>query len=129
MYVASLYEIAELPSGDPRSRHWILVDLGNSCSGRCVGMGTRRRGFSLAEGEVDRRNLGVGDPVAWAGKLCVAGDVDDSTQGSVRVASRGRDGKHPLRSRARSVLFSILDFIFLRAVQPSLANGAAIVRG
>ena len=81
-----IYETAELPSGDPCSCRWILADLGDSCSGRCARMDARRGGFSLAEGGVDHRNLGMGDVVTRARKLCVADGVDDSTQGPVRIA-------------------------------------------
>lgn len=81
-----IYETAELPSGDPCSCRWILADLGDSCSGRCARMDARRGGFSLAEGGVDHRNLGVDDVVTRAGKLCLAGGVDDSTRGPVRIA-------------------------------------------
>mgnify|MGYP003507343933 CR=1 FL=1 len=81
-----IYETAELPSGDPRSRCRILADLGNSCSGRCARMGAPRGDLSLAEGRVDYRDLGMGDVVAWAGKLCMAGGIDDSAQGPVGIA-------------------------------------------
>ena len=127
MCVACNYETAELFSGDPRRQYRILADLGNGCSGRGARMGGCRGGLSLAESHVDHRNLGVGDPVAWAGKLCLASGVDDSTQGPIRVPPRSRDGYHPLRGCTGSVLFRILDFIFLWPVQTSLANRSTVV--
>lgn len=81
-----LYETAELPFGDPRSRCRILADLGNPCSGRCPRMGARRGDLALAEGRVDYRDLGMGDVVTRAGKLCMAGGVNDSAQGPVGIA-------------------------------------------
>jgi len=127
--VDCIYETAQLPVRGSCRRCRILADLGNSRSGHCTRMGARRRGLSLAEGEVDHGNLGMGDSATRLGELCLAGGADDSTQGSVRVTPRGRDGNHPLSGRAGFVLFRILDFIFLWSIQTSMAHGSASVRG
>lgn len=81
------YEITQYLLRNPGGRCWLLAGLGRRLSIYRIRVGRHPGRRPMAESGIHHGSLGVVDFAARRGKLYVAGGVNDSTQGRIRIAS------------------------------------------
>ena len=115
----------QCPAWQPRRGGWRLVGVGLVLTLGSLSRRRRRRSISDLAGAHDWTGLGLGHPVAWRGKSCVAHRHDDSGPLDHDRADRRTNGNDPFSRSHRTRLGDLLDNFFLWVLQ---ANRSAHYR-